>query len=67
MLSKAVASNEQGRIQGGSQSIQALARIIGPIIGGEIYTKIGHFSPAIMGVIFIVISIPILYKEKKKI
>jgi DHA1 family tetracycline resistance protein-like MFS transporter len=37
MVSKSVDSSEQGRIQGGSQSIQALARIIGPIIGGQMY------------------------------
>lgn len=35
MLSKSVNSSEQGRIQGGSQSIQALARMIGPIIEGK--------------------------------
>ena len=35
MLSKSVSSSEQGRIQGGSQSIQALARMIGPIIGDK--------------------------------
>ena len=35
MLSKSVSYSEQGRIQGGSQSIQALARMIGPIIGDK--------------------------------
>jgi Arabinose efflux permease len=63
MISKAVASNEQGRIQGGSQSIQALARIIGPIIGGQIYTAIGHIAPAVMGIILISFAIPVLYKS----
>ncbi|PEJ59090.1 tetracycline resistance MFS efflux pump [Bacillus sp. AFS002410] len=62
MLSKSVDSSEQGRIQGGSQSIQSLARIIGPIIGGQIYVSLGHAAPAIMGVILISASIPVLYK-----
>lgn len=63
MLSKSVDASEQGRVQGGSQSIQALARIIGPIVGGQIYISFGHAAPALMGVILIAIAIPILYKR----
>lgn len=63
MVSKSVNSSEQGRVQGGSQSIQSLARIIGPIIGGQIYVSLGHASPAFMGIILIVVAIPVLYKS----
>ena len=63
MLSKSVDSSEQGRIQGGSQSIQALARMIGPIIGGQIYVSLGHAAPAFMGIILIAAAIPVLYKR----
>lgn len=63
MLSKSVDSSEQGRIQGGSQSIQALARMIGPIIGGQLYVAVGHASPAFMGMVLIAIAIPVLYKR----
>ncbi|MGZ7441488.1 MFS transporter [Paenibacillus sp. TH7-28] len=62
MLSKSADPSEQGRIQGGSQSIQALARIIGPIIGGQIYVSLGHAAPAFMGMILIAAAIPVLYK-----
>jgi DHA1 family tetracycline resistance protein-like MFS transporter len=62
MLSKSAASSEQGRIQGGSQSIQALARMIGPILGGQIYVSFGHAAPAYMGMILIAAAIPVLYK-----
>ncbi|HBG3257530.1 TPA: MFS transporter [Clostridioides difficile] len=62
MVSKSVDSSEQGRIQGGSQSIQSLARIIGPIIGGQIYVTLGHSSPAFMGIILISVAISVLYK-----
>ncbi|MEE6182023.1 MFS transporter [Bacillus pretiosus] len=62
MLSKSVDSSEQGRIQGGSQSIQALARMIGPIIGGQIYVLLGHAAPAFMGMILIVVAIAVLYR-----
>ena len=64
MLSKSVDSSEQGRIQGGRQSIQALARIIGPIIGGQIYIVLGHSAPAFMGMILIAAAIPVLYKGR---
>ncbi|KZE72627.1 MFS transporter [Paenibacillus jamilae] len=62
MLSKSVDSSEQGRIQGGSQSIQALARIIGPILGGQIYVSLGHAAPAFMGMILIAAAILVLYR-----
>jgi DHA1 family tetracycline resistance protein-like MFS transporter len=63
MLSKSVDSSQQGRIQGGSQSIQALARMIGPIIGGQIYVSFGHAAPAFMGILLITAAIPVLYKS----
>lgn len=63
MLSKSVDASEQGRIQGGSQSIQALARMIGPIIGGQIYVSLGHAAPAFMGMILIAAAIGIFYKR----
>ena len=62
MLSKSVDASEQGRVQGGSQSIQALARIIGPIIGGQIYVSLGSPALAVMGMIFLSASILVLYE-----
>lgn len=64
MLSKSVDSSEQGRIQGGSQSIQALARMIGPIVGGQIYVALGHTAPAFMGIILITAAITVLRKSR---
>lgn len=66
MLSKSGDSSEQGRIQGGSQALQSLARIIGPIIGGQVYVSLGHSAPAFMGVILIGLAIPVLVKSTKK-
>ncbi|EAA0094227.1 MFS transporter [Listeria innocua] len=65
MVSKSASASEQGRIQGGSQAIQSLARIIGPIIGGQIYITLGHAAPAVMGVILIIVAIFILYKRTR--
>ncbi|MHC5228066.1 MFS transporter [Enterococcus sp. LJL99] len=63
MLSKSVSDHEQGRIQGSSQSIQALARVIGPIIGGQLYSLVSHTMPAIMGMILLVLSTVILVRR----
>ncbi|MBC6139891.1 MFS transporter [Listeria welshimeri] len=62
MVSKSASASEQGRIQGGSQAIQSLARIIGPIIGGQIYITLGHAAPAVMGIILIIAAVFILSK-----
>ena len=61
LVSKSVDSSEQGRIQGGSQSIQSLARIIGPVLGGQVYVSLGHAAPAFMGVVLIAAAIPVLH------
>lgn len=63
MLSKSAPSSEQGRIQGGSQSVQALARMIGPIAGGQIYVSLGHASPAIMGMLLLGAGVVVLSKR----
>lgn len=63
MLSKSVSDNEQGQIQGSSQSIQALARVVGPIIGGQLYSMVSHTIPAVMGMILLVLSAFVLVKR----
>lgn len=62
LVSRSVDSSEQGRVQGGSQAIQSLARIAGPIIGGQMYVSLGHAAPAMMGTILIAAAISVLYK-----
>jgi DHA1 family tetracycline resistance protein-like MFS transporter len=41
LLSKAVSVREQGLIQGGNQSVQALGRVLGPVYAGSTYTALG--------------------------
>lgn len=65
MVSKSASASEQGRIQGGSQAIQSLARIIGPIIGGQIYITLGHSAPSVMGIILIIAAVFILSKRTR--
>ncbi len=51
---------DQGKIQGSAQSIQALARIIGPIIGGQLYGNIHHSLPALIGILCVCLSLLLL-------
>ncbi len=60
LVSKSADAHEQGRLQGGSQSIQALARIIGPVAGGHLYVSFGHAAPAFMGILLIAAAISVL-------
>ncbi|WP_314062870.1 MFS transporter [uncultured Vagococcus sp.] len=64
MLSKSIDASEQGRVQGGSQSIQALARMIGPIVGGQLYVSLGHSAPAVMGVVLIGGGVLVLFRTQ---
>lgn len=45
LLSQAAGAGEQGIVQGGAQSLQSLAMVIGPLVGGLLYTQIGHAAP----------------------
>ena len=62
MVSKSADDGEQGRIQGGSQSIQSMARMIGPVVGGQLYVSVGHAAPALMGILLITFAVPVLHK-----
>lgn len=63
MVSKSVDSTEQGRVQGGSQAIQSLARIIGPLVGGQLYSLVGHSAPAFMGVLLLLVAISVMNRR----
>lgn len=65
MLSKTAAPGEQGRVQGGSQSVQALARMAGPLIGGQIYVSLGPAAPAGMGVLLTAAALSVLYRMNR--
>ncbi|HEX2620001.1 MAG TPA: MFS transporter, partial [Phototrophicaceae bacterium] len=54
LLSGSVGRKEQGRIQGGNQSIQALGRVIGPLWAGWVYTVISPSSPYLIGAVVLV-------------
>lgn len=53
LISTYASKEDQGKIQGASQSIQALARVIGPMIGGQLYANFHHTIPFIIGFILL--------------
>ncbi|OFI48223.1 tetracycline resistance MFS efflux pump [Floricoccus tropicus] len=66
LLSKSVGASEQGRVQGGVQSIQSLTRIFGPLIAGQIYILLGHSAPAIMGAVLLFIAFIVIILRRGK-
>ena len=57
LLSRAADEKSQGLVQGGSQSVQSLARVIGPLAGGEMYDTLGHASPYLSGAVIALLTI----------
>lgn len=57
LVSRAAGPRQQGVVQGGNQSIQALARILGPVCGGLLYAQIGHASPYWFGAVIVGLAI----------
>jgi DHA1 family tetracycline resistance protein-like MFS transporter len=59
LLSQSAGAREQGRVQGGSQSVQALARVVGPVWVSLIFA-VNHAllaAPYISGILALAISI----------
>ncbi len=56
LISETVSAREQGRVQGGSQSMQALGRVIGPAIGGFAYGRISAAFPYWAGALLLMLA-----------
>lgn len=57
MVSMASRENEQGEVMGSSQSAASLGRILGPMLGGWLYSHLGMGSPFILAGMLTVVSI----------
>jgi DHA1 family tetracycline resistance protein-like MFS transporter len=49
LITGATDVRSQGQVQGGSQSVQSLANIAGPLLAGFFYDHLGHASPYLSG------------------
>ncbi|MFB8578482.1 MFS transporter [Enterococcus hirae] len=66
LISTYASKEDQGKIQGASQSIQALARVIGPMIGGQLYANFHHTMPFIIGFILLDLATFIVKPKVKR-
>lgn len=66
LISTYASKEDQGKIQGASQSIQALARVIGPMIGGQLYATFHHTMPFIIGFILLGLATFIVKPKVKR-
>jgi DHA1 family tetracycline resistance protein-like MFS transporter len=57
LTSRMVGPGEQGRVGGAGQSIQSIAMILGPLLGGLVYTEWGHFQTYAAGALIIALAI----------
>ncbi|MCH0374696.1 MFS transporter, partial [Enterococcus faecium] len=54
-LSNSVSDNQQGLVMGGTQSIQSLSRVIGPLIAGQLYAA-APFLPTVFGFLLMIFA-----------
>lgn len=64
LLSQSVSMREQGRIQGGNQGIQSLARVIGPVSGGWLYDHVSFAAPYLTGSLILVACAGVLLRKR---
>ncbi len=57
LVSGMVGQREQGRVSGAMQSLQSLGWIVGPLIGGFVYTAWGHFQVYVLASFIILLAI----------
>ncbi|MGZ3675887.1 MAG: MFS transporter [Ktedonobacterales bacterium] len=67
LFSRAIDPRQQGAVQGGSQSIQALAQILGPLWGGLLYAKFGPEMPywsnaVVIGIVLLLIALVVRHE-----
>jgi DHA1 family tetracycline resistance protein-like MFS transporter len=60
LASRAVDAKAQGKVQGGSQAVQSLARIGGPLLGGDLYDRVGHTAPYLAGAGIVALAVAVI-------
>jgi DHA1 family tetracycline resistance protein-like MFS transporter len=70
LLSEMVGRHEQGRVSGVTQSLQSLGWVVGPLVGGLVYTTWGPFQAyasasfiTVLAILCLWIALPLLQKR----
>jgi DHA1 family tetracycline resistance protein-like MFS transporter len=73
LISEMVGRHEQGRASGATQSLQSLGWVIGPLLGGFMYTAWGHFQVyasasliTLLAIVCIWVALPLLQSHQAK-
>jgi len=73
LISETVGRREQGRVSGATQSLQSLGWVVGPLIGGFMYTAWGHFQVyasasfiIVLAIVCVWIALPRLQRHEAK-
>lgn len=57
LLTRGAGERAQGQVQGGNQAVQSLAIVLGPLLGGALYDRLGHAMPAIIGAALMILAV----------
>jgi MFS transporter, DHA1 family, tetracycline resistance protein len=57
LLSRRVGPRDQGRLQGSGQSVEAVGRMAGLLLGGQLYISLGRASPYLFSSVFVTLAI----------
>lgn len=60
LLSLAAPADQQGRVQGGAQAVGALAQIVGPLSGGQLYSRLGPSATFGTGAALVLLALGVL-------
>jgi DHA1 family tetracycline resistance protein-like MFS transporter len=66
LLSRSADEQSQGQVQGGSQAVQALAHIGGPVLGGAVYDRHGYASPYLAGAGLVMVALGVIMSASRE-
>ena len=73
LISETVGRREQGRVSGATQSLQSLGWVVGPLVGGFVYTAWGPFQAyasasfiTVLAILCLWTALPLLQRRKAK-
>lgn len=60
LLSASAPEEAQGRVQGGAQGVQSLAQVVGPLLGGASYSRLGGTPTFAAGAVVVALALAVL-------
>jgi MFS transporter, DHA1 family, tetracycline resistance protein len=60
LISRSGGAEDQGRLLGTSQSVSALARVVGPAMGGVVFAHVGIGAPYLVGAVVVLGALAVL-------